>query len=233
MMECHFRSTKPKGTLAFFSCWFMAISLSAQTLTNFVLFGGTNGADTADPLVQGADGNLYGTTNRGGAAALGTIFEGTPGGTLTTLHSFSGALADGSPEAGLTLGADGNFYGTTPNGGTYSYGTVFKITPGGVFTTLASFSSAATGIPTAPLVQATDGNFYGTTTGYELCCGLFSYGTIFRITPEGSLTVLHTFESPDAVPGRGALIQPADGSLYGASYGSYSGNTVYPGASTR
>ena len=103
MMEGHFRSTKPKGTLAFFSCWFMAISLSAQTLTNFVLFGGTNGADPAGPLVQGADGNLYGTTNRGGAAALGTIFEVTPGGTLTTLHSFSGALADGSPEAGLTL----------------------------------------------------------------------------------------------------------------------------------
>jgi uncharacterized repeat protein (TIGR03803 family) len=146
---------------------------------------------------------LYGTTSGGGASQDGTVFKITPIGTLTTLLAFD--LADGvEPEAGLVLGTDGNLYGTTANGGTGSActfqvgcGTVFKITPTGTLTTLYSFCSqtdCADGVePLAGLVLGTDGNFYGTTLGGA---GSFcnssrdACGTVFKITPSGTLTTV-------------------------------------------
>lgn len=103
--------------------------------------------------MQGADGNFYGTTGEGGTANLGTIFEMTPAGTLTTLQSFSGT--NGSAPNGLVLGTDGKFYATTTT-------TVYSIVPGGTTVVLASVNGSQ-----APLVQGTDGNFYGTTAGGE------------------------------------------------------------------
>jgi uncharacterized repeat protein (TIGR03803 family) len=124
-------------------------------------------------LVQGNDGNFYGTTYSGGAHNLGTVFKVTPSGTLTLLYSFAGGSADGaSPYTGLTLGTDGNFYGVTGNGGYFNAGTVFKITASGTFTLLHSFCNSTSCpdafYPETPLVQHTNGVFYGNTSGNSL-----------------------------------------------------------------
>ena len=115
-------------------------------------------------LVQGTDGNFYGTTSKGGANNHGSVFKITPTGALTTLYSFSGS--DGAyPYANLVQGTDGNFYGTTYQGGTGGgYGTVFRITPAGTLTTQYTFRIVDGANPMAGLVQGTDGNFYGTTS---------------------------------------------------------------------
>src|SRR5690242_12466009 len=122
-----------------------AISSSAQTFTTLLSFDGTNGAFPSSTMVQGFDGNLYGTTQDGGVnqySPSGTVFKITPDGTLTTLYTFCSqpGCPDGKfPDAGLALGIDGNFYGTTLEGGYPGYGTIFKITPAGTLTTLHTF----------------------------------------------------------------------------------------------
>jgi uncharacterized repeat protein (TIGR03803 family) len=124
-------------------CAVAAIGLTAEASTSFkTLHNFDFSIDGADPeagLVQGADGNFYGTTYEGGTHGDGTVFKITPGGTLTVLHSFDGT--DGfETQSGLVLATDGNFYGTTRLGGAHGDGTVFKITPAGTFTTLHSFN---------------------------------------------------------------------------------------------
>ena len=191
--------------------------------------GCTDGRWPSAGLVQATDGNLYGTTFFGGANGVGTVFKITPGGTLTTLHSFDGV--DGSsPEAGLVQATDGNFYGTTHEGGATLYGTVFKVTPGGTLTTLYSFCPEADCpdhadgyIPFAGLVQATNGNFYGTTSGVggNVICEEFlpsGCGTVFEITAGGKLTTLHRFDAfADGTIPFGGLVQATNGNLYGTT----------------
>ena len=189
----------------------------AQTFMTLANFVGPNGANPLfAPLAQGTDGNLYGTTQAGGAHQQGTVFKVTPAGTLTTLYSFCGqSCGDGSaPFAGLLLGKDGNFYGTTELGGTNNEGTVFKITQQGTLTTLHSFTIQEGSNPYAGLVQATDGNFYGTTQSG----GAHLLGTVFRITPRGALTTLHSFNLTDGSSPEAPLIQGTDGNLYSTTY---------------
>jgi uncharacterized repeat protein (TIGR03803 family) len=153
----------------------------------------------------------------------GTVFKITPGGMLTTLHSFEGT--DGvETYAWLVQATDGNLYGTTSNGGAND--TVFKITPTGTLTTLYSFCSQTgcrDGFEPAGLVQATDGNFYGTTfLGGAFCCSFddLGYGTVFKITPGGTLTTLYTFCSQSGCTdgvGPNAVIQATDGNFYGTT----------------
>jgi len=202
------------------------------TLTTLHSFTGSpsDGAVPLAGLVQGTDGNFYGTTTAGGAHFQGTVFQITPAGTITVLHSFSGYPTEGAaPTAGLVRGSDGNFYGTTASGGAHYQGTVFKIDTTGNLTTLHSFSgspSDGTG-PVAGLAQGTDGNFYGTTaTG-----GAHYQGTLFEITPAGALTVLHSFSgSPSEGAGPVAgLVQGTDGNFYGTTAlgGTNSKGTVF------
>lgn len=174
-------------------------------------------------IVQGADGNFYGSTAVRSGTSFGTVFKITPGGTLTTLHSFS--RTDGSePIGALVQGRDGNFYGTTLEGGASNLGTFFKISSGGTFTSLFSFCSptcADGGRPIGGLVQAPNGNFYGITESY----GVNGLGTVFQITPGGTLTTLHSFANSDGAGPNSGLVLAADGNLYGTmKYGGTSTN---------
>jgi uncharacterized repeat protein (TIGR03803 family) len=170
-------------------------------------------------LVQGTDGLFYGTTRGGGANAGGTVFRIDSAGNLTTLHTFS--YDDGNdPEAGLVQASDGKFYGTTYGGGAYGFGTVFRIDSSGSLAVLHSFAGAGPvgdgSYPLAGLIQATDGNFYGTTSGGGLAYS--DYGAVFKMTPAGAVTILHSFGGSDGVyPVAGLIQSTADGKLYGTT----------------
>jgi uncharacterized repeat protein (TIGR03803 family) len=196
------------------------------TLTTLYNFcdqpGCADGLGPQAGLVQGSDGNFYGTTAYGGtqtncAAGCGTVFRITSQGTLTTLYNFCDqpGCADGlGPQASLVQGSDGNFYGTAYWGGTNGYGTVFKITSQGMLTTLCQFNGANGWNPRAGLVQGSDGNFYGTTEGG----GTNSIGTVFKITSQGTLTTLWQFNGSDGTSPFGSLVQGSDGSFYGTTW---------------
>ena len=200
--------------------------------------GCTDGKWPSAALLQGQDGNFYGTTTSGGdiAGGWGTVFKIASDGTFTSLHRF--LLTDGvSPRGALVQGSDGSFYGTTYEGGVnnscpavspWACGTIFKITSDGTFTTLYNFcslSNCADGAnPVGGLLLAKDGNFYGTTyTGGSstACSGPSGCGTVFQFTPGGTLTTLHSFCSEsnctDGMFPNAALIQGADGNLYGTA----------------
>lgn len=140
----------------------------------------TDGEDPYGGIVQARDGNFYGTTYGGGAHGDGTVFTISSTGTFTTLHSFAGASDGFYPDAGLVQATDGNFYGTTFQGGANNGGTVFKITAAGALTTLHEFSGYPIegALPTATLVQVGE-NLYGTT---ESGGTNINYGTVFRVT---------------------------------------------------
>jgi uncharacterized repeat protein (TIGR03803 family) len=216
-----------KEAYAVFVLYATAIALPAQTFTTLVSFNNTDGSAPYAGLIQATNGDLYGTTENGGASPGGfggTVFKITPGGMLTTLYSFCSQsnCTDGeAPFAGLVQATDGNSYGTTQYGGASGGGTVFKIAPSGTLTTLYSFcgqSGCTDGeFPIAGLVQATDGNFYGTT----YFGGAYGGGTIFNIAPNGTLTTLYSFCSQsgctDGQNPYAGLVQAIDGNFYGTT----------------
>jgi uncharacterized repeat protein (TIGR03803 family) len=193
-----------------------AVDSPAQTFTSLANFNGANGAKPQYmSLVQGTDGNFYGTTGYGGASGLGTIFKISLGGTLTTLYSFAGA--DGAnPYAGVIQATDGDFYGTTYGGGANGQGTVFKITLSGILTMLHSFGGSDGGAPSCALIQAANGNFYGTTREG----GAYFAGTVFEMTRAGKLTTLYSFGSDngDGNHPYAGLVQATNGNFYGTAY---------------
>jgi len=218
---------RKRGGVAVLLCA-AAVSASAQTFTTLVSFDRTNGAFPFSSVVQGADGNFYGTTLQGGTSNAGTLFKVSPGGTLTELHSFD--RTDGAqPWDAPILGSNGGLYGTTGLGGAYRDGTVFEITPTGTLRQLHSFSSTDGSDPVAGLVEGADGNFYGVTKGG----GAYLWGTVFKITPSGILTTLHSFAGypTDGAAPAGALVQGTDGSFYGTTQegGAYSPVACYGG----
>jgi uncharacterized repeat protein (TIGR03803 family) len=183
-------------------------------------------------LVEGTDGNYYGTTEEGGADSLGTLFKITPTGTETILHSFhDGSVSnDGiQPIGGVVLGSNGIFYGVTNSGGTMNDGTVFSLTSAGLVTILHSFGDGTVGgdgvAPLAGLVVGGDGNLYGTTSQG----GTAGVGTVFKITPTGTLTILHSFGdgtvTNDGSDPVAALVVGPNGDLFGTTKsGGVSGN---------
>jgi uncharacterized repeat protein (TIGR03803 family) len=229
-------------------CAAMAIGSPAQNFGTLVSFNGTNGALPDSPLVQGIDGNLYGTTSNGGGYGYGTVFEITAGGALTTLYSFCAQnlpCPDGYGPGGLVLAFDGNFYGTTAGGraatgggASSGRGTVFKITAGGSLTTLHSFGGTDGSVPSAPLVQPPGGGvFYGTTNEggtSEYCTRPLGVGcgTVFKITAAGQLTTLHNFCAQTGCSdgyGPSGLVLALDGNFYGTTSngGGYGYGTVF------
>ena len=175
-----------------------ATNLHAQTYTDLYNLGSSLG-DPANPawiglFAQGRDGNLYSTTQGGGTlvkgVAYGTVFRLTPAGNMTVLYSFQNNKDGVFPNGGLTLGTDGSLYGTTPAGGSSGFGTVFKITTNGKFSLLHTFNGGTEGAPAnAPPIQGPDGIFYGTTSNG----GGPVFGTVYKMTPSGNLTVIYSF----------------------------------------
>jgi uncharacterized repeat protein (TIGR03803 family) len=183
-------------------------------------------------VVQTTDGNFYGTTHTAGKYNKGTVFEVTPNGVLTTLHSFGGS-SGWYPAAGLVQATNGSFYGTTYTRGPDGGGTVFKITPSGNLKVLYSFCSQTDCTDgngaSAALIQATNGTLYGTTSEG----GANNHGTVFKITPSGTFTSLYSFCSTTRCADGGeplaGLVQAANGNLYGttSSGGVHNGGTVF------
>ena len=202
--------------------------VASTNIVPFILhaFGGPDGANPKAALIQATDGNLYGTTSAGGVNGTGTVFQITTAGTLTTLYNFTGGADGATPEAGLVQGSDGNFYGTTLLSGTNSLGTVFQITPNGVFASLHSFNGPDGSYPLATLVQGADGNFYGTTSAG----GANGTGTVFQISSAGALTTLYNFTGgADGATPKAGLALGRDGNFYGTTFlgGTNNDGTVF------
>ena len=210
--------------------------------TNLYSFTGTNdGANPYAGLVQGSDGYFYGTTYSGGTNNLGTVFKISTNGAYTSLYSFTGTKDGANPSAGLVQGSDGNFYGTTYNGGTNNYpflfhtnnyGTVFKISTNGALTSLYSFGSIHNAYdvldgynPSAPLVQGSDGYFYGTTYS-----GGIGAGTVFKISTNGALTTYSLTGIFDGSNPAAGLVQGSDGYFYGTTESGGQTSPNYNGA---
>jgi uncharacterized repeat protein (TIGR03803 family) len=200
----------------------------------YTFAGGTDGANPeAGLFINAATGNLYGTTNAGGAYGAGTVFEVTPRGKETVLYSFTGKTDGANPQAGVAMNATGMLYGTTSAGGIYGNGTVFELGRKGgkwIEQVLFSFSQDATGkIPVAGVTLDANGNLYGTTSAG----GTYTNGNIFELTRSKSgwtETILHNFEnaSDGAVPYGGLIFDPS-GNLYGTATegGNNEGGTIF------
>jgi uncharacterized repeat protein (TIGR03803 family) len=178
-------------------------------------------------LAQGKDGNFYGTAASGGTnGGYGTVFKIGTNGVLTSLHSFMGGDDGANPYGPVMQGSDGVFYGTTGYGGTNNYGTVFKVTTNGDFTSLYSFKGGNDGAnPYAGLAQASNGVLYGTT----LNGGTNGIGAVFKITTNGAFSSLYSFTGGgDGGYPYGTLLLAKSGAFYGTtSYGTNSAGSVF------
>jgi uncharacterized repeat protein (TIGR03803 family) len=205
-----------------------SLTTNGTVFNPLVSFAGNNGQEPSGALVQGSDGNFYGTTQIGSPSDLGTVFKLTASGTLNPLILFNSTTTNGSqPYDALVQGKDGGLYGTTSLGGANSEGTVFRVTTQGGFTNLHVFTAINSGtnidgaVPYAGLVQGRDGNFYGTTAN----AGTNGNGTIFKITTNGTFTCLYSFTAldpntstnTDGANPRGGLVQGRDGNFYGTT----------------
>lgn len=173
-------------------------------------------------LIQARNGSLYGTTYDGGVDDVGTVFQMSLSGAVTTLASFDNSPQGGQPYGTLIQATNGKLYGTTTQGGSSGAGTVFEVAPSGPIIDIDSFcyNCSQGAQPVGGLVQAGNGNLYGTTftAGSDQC------GTIFEATPDGVFTLLHAFAQTEGCKPRAAMIEGADGNLYGtASFGGANG----------
>ncbi len=204
----------------------MVAPASAQTYSIVHVFG--NGTPTNDgqnpcvPLITGLNGNFYGMTTQGGTADHGTVFMMTPQGVVTILHSFEdGSVTnDGFNPSTLMQTPDGTLWGTTTQGGTSypSVGAVFKITTQGVYSIVHAFQGTSDGSDPSGMVLGTDGNFYGTSTFGQTNGG---HGVFWKMTPQGVLTGIYTFQANGSTDGSGpsgGLVEGTDGNFYGITF---------------
>lgn len=205
---------------------FAGMPSHAQQFSVLFQFGDAPGDPINPPnsgiVAQGRDGNLYSTTFIGGQnPGHGVIFKITPAGQVSTVYSFRGGSDGTNPLGGLTLGSDGDFYGTTGGG----YGTIFKVSSSGVLTTLHHFNSKDGQNPYSPPIQGTDQSWYGTTQNG----GLFGYGTIYKLTSSGTLTTLYNFDFTHGAFSYAPLVQGSGGDFYGtaASGGTHGAGVIF------
>jgi uncharacterized repeat protein (TIGR03803 family) len=191
-------------------------------------FSGSQDGQLPAKLIQGTDGNFYGTAYwGGGTTSYGIIYKVTPSGEETILQSLSNTNGGpANPGAGLTLGADGNFYGTSTGGGASGQGTIFQMTPSGVLTVIYSFNGTAGANPAAELIQVKSGEFFGTTRQG----GDGGYGTVFKVNSKGALSVMHAFAGgADGAQPASTLLKGLDGAFYGTTEAGGSGDCAFPG----
>ena len=232
--------TRSALTMAVLCLLLMGGFQPAEAQTETVLYsfcaqtGCPDGSNPRADLVMDTAGNLYGTTLYGGTSSVGTVFELSPSGTETVLHSFAASHTDGHyPYAGLLMDTTGNLYGTAQSGGAKGLGTVFKRSPNGTETLLYSFcvlAACADGYhPRAGLIMDTKGNLYGT----AFDGGAYDAGAVFELSPSGTETVLHSFcqqtGCPDGYYPQAGLVMDTNGNLYGTTLynGAYGGGTVF------
>jgi len=225
--------------LAVFVLFAVAISSAQATFTNLFDFDGTHGSGPQYVyLIQGTDGQLYGTAANNGGNGAGTVYKITTAGSFTELYSFCsqvGCADGGIPYAGLVMTGNGNFYGTTTcdNGCTSAPldGTIFEITPSGTYSVLHTFGGTDGSGPYSNMTLGSDGNLYGTTLyggNLSICEGL-GCGTVFKITPQGKFTQLYVFQGgSDGNNPFGRLVQGNNGNFYGVT--AYGGNYNFTGS---
>ena len=216
-------------------CAISLLPAAAQTFTTLHSFTGREGANPYAGLVQGPDGNLYGTTTDGGAFGGGNVVQITPFGEVRSIYDFCAQsnCADGQyPVSTLVVGPDGELYGTTQNGGTYNWGSIFKVSTQGALTTLHSFDISDGVSPYGALLLASNGNLYGTANAAGACTTENAgCGTVFVVSPSGKFKTLHNFclqtGCPDGEFPVGGLVEASDGYLYGTT--NAGGNSICPG----
>ena len=211
------RSVRSYAVALLLCCVIAVPAATAQTFTKLADFDFTNGFEPVGPLVQAADGNLYGITLEGGSTGQGTVYRLGLDGGLTTIHTFcagGGTCPDGVTPRSLVLNTDGNLYGVTQGAGQSSDGTVFQMTLDGAVTVIHNFTTTE-GISPNGIIRARDGNFYGTT----LDDSTKHAGTIFAFRSDGRFRVLHNFcqvqGCDDGASPMSSLVQGSDGNLYG------------------
>jgi uncharacterized repeat protein (TIGR03803 family) len=191
------------------------ITASGKQLVLYRFKGGADGYLPWSGVIRDPEGNLYGPC-QGGAYNEGAIFEVNAKGEKTLLYSFTGASDGYEPiSSSLLRDAAGNLYGTAGGGGDYDGGTVYKLTPSGQLSVLHAFAGGTDGrSPTGTLVLDGEGNLYGVT----ILGGTYNCGTVYKVTPDGTETVLYTFTcgSDGAFPVNG-LVSDSQGNLYGAA----------------
>lgn len=200
---------------------FCSLRARSQTLTTLYEFQGppADGLSPGSGVVRDTSGNMFGTTQVGGEAGDGTVFELDASGVETTLHSFQFFVDGSNPYALLARGSGGALYGTTIYGGSNGYGTVFSIR-GATLTVLCEFRGIPDGQgPFGGVVENIDGNLYGTTAqgGTGNCAG--GCGTIYRLDKAGRETVVHSFDGPNGAYPGSTLIHDQQGNLYGTTVG--------------
>ncbi|HEY2858216.1 MAG TPA: choice-of-anchor tandem repeat GloVer-containing protein [Terracidiphilus sp.] len=176
-------------------------------------FDFTDGRAPLSGLILGTDQRLHGTTAAGGANNYGTVFRLSPDGTVVTEHNFSGGKDGQFPNAVPMQSLSGDWYGVTSSiGGSNDFrGTIYRISTGGAYTLLHTFTGPDGAVPYGPLIEGSDGLLYGTTNGG----GANGFGTVFTISPDGTLKTLHSFNGTDGKFPFNPLIQAHDGNFYG------------------
>jgi uncharacterized repeat protein (TIGR03803 family) len=196
----------------------------------YIFAGGDDGANPYGGLVRDKAGNIYGTTSQdgnmscNGGTGCGTVFKLDTSRKVMVLYTFTGWPDGAIPEAGLVLDGAGNLYGTTYYGGSFNFGTVFKLDQAGVETVLHSFGGTDGRNPDAGLALDSTGNLYGTTEiGGDTSCNYpYGCGTAFKVSPSGSETTLYSFTGgEDGEYPRGGLVLDPEGNLYGTTYGGF------------
>jgi uncharacterized repeat protein (TIGR03803 family) len=192
--------------------------------------GGADGSNPSGPLVQDAAGNLYGVAKSGGdhhcpafflfqGQGCGVVFKIDTNNVFTVLHTFTGGKDGAVPQEGLLLDNAGNLYGTTFKGGKLkntrlNNGTIYKISPDGIYTVLHRFTTAEGQNPNGGLVSDPDGNLFGTAQ----LGGDQANGTAFKLSQDGTLTILHNFEGlEDGASPLAGLFRDSAGHLYGTT----------------
>jgi uncharacterized repeat protein (TIGR03803 family) len=190
----------------------------AQTFSALYNFGGA--ADGGDPyagVIRDSNGNFYGTVGYGGTAYAGGVYKVDSLGNETMLYSFTGGADGNFPVSTLARDSAGNLYGTTAQGGSAGAGVVFKVDPSGNETVLHNFTGGSDGVnPSGGLLLDAAGNLYGTTSQG----GTFNCGILFKLSPAGTETILHTFTgaaNDGKYPSYTSLVTDAKGSLYGVT----------------